>query len=67
MTSVPAASTSAAASGASRFVPALALAPVLERIRDSLAKVHADKGPVFTLDCAPALAVDGGRRDAAAA
>jgi two-component system sensor histidine kinase PhoQ len=45
----------AAASGASRFVPALTLAPVLERIRDSLAKVYADKGLVFTLDCAPAL------------
>jgi two-component system sensor histidine kinase PhoQ len=46
----------AAASGASRFVPALALLPVLERVRDSLAKVYADKGLVFTLDCAPALA-----------
>ncbi|MDQ6627593.1 MAG: ATP-binding protein [Pseudomonadota bacterium] len=46
----------AAASGASRFVPALPLAPVLERIRDSLAKVYADKGLAFTLDCAPALA-----------
>ena len=46
----------AAASGASRFVPALPLAPVIERVRDSLAKVHADKGLVFTLDCDPALA-----------
>jgi two-component system sensor histidine kinase PhoQ len=46
----------AAASGASRFVAALPLAPVLERIRDSLAKVYADKGLVFLLDCAPALA-----------
>ena len=46
----------AAASGASRFVPALALAPVLERVRDSLAKVYADKALVFALDCAPALA-----------
>ncbi|MEP7140441.1 MAG: ATP-binding protein, partial [Caldimonas sp.] len=46
----------AAASGASRFVPALGLAPVLERVRDSLAKVYADKGLVFTLDCEPALA-----------
>lgn len=45
----------AAASGASRFVPALAFAPVMERIRDSLAKVYADKGLVFTLDCEPAL------------
>ncbi|MDE2371843.1 MAG: histidine kinase [Burkholderiales bacterium] len=46
----------AAASGASRFVPVLALGPVLERIRDSLAKVYADKGLVVTLDCAAALA-----------
>ncbi len=46
----------AAASGASRFVPALALAPVLGRVRDSLVKVYADKGLAFTLDCAPALA-----------
>lgn len=45
----------AAASGASRFVPALALAPVMERIRDSLAKVYADKGLVFTLHCESAL------------
>ena len=46
----------AAASGASRFVPVLALLPVLERVRDSLAKVYADKGLAFTLDCAPMLA-----------
>ncbi len=46
----------AAASGASRFVPALALMPVLERVRDSLAKVYADKDLAFTLDCAAALA-----------
>ena len=46
----------AAASGASRYVPALTLAPVLDRIRDSLAKVHADKALAFTLACAPALA-----------
>ena len=45
----------AAASGASRFVPALALAPVLGRVRDSLAKVYAEKGLAFTLECAPAL------------
>ncbi|MEO6363097.1 MAG: ATP-binding protein [Caldimonas sp.] len=45
----------AAASGASRFVPWLALAPVLERVRDSLAKVYADKGLVVTLHCEPAL------------
>jgi len=46
----------AAASGASRFVPPLALAPVLERVRDSLAKVYADKALAFTLSCPPALA-----------
>jgi len=37
-------------------VPQLALAPVLERIRDSLAKVYAEKGLAFTLDCPPSLA-----------
>ena len=46
----------AAAGGASRFAPALVLAPVLERIRDSLAKVYADKGLVFTIDCDPEVA-----------
>ena len=46
----------AAASGASRFAPYLALAPVLHRIRDSLAKVYADKGLAFDIDCPPELA-----------
>lgn len=46
----------AAAGGASRFAPPLLLAPVLARIRDSLAKVYADKGLIFTLDCDAALA-----------
>ncbi len=41
----------AAASGAARFAPPLALAPVLGRIRDTLAKVYADKALVFTLEC----------------
>jgi two-component system sensor histidine kinase PhoQ len=41
----------AAASGSSRFVPYLAIAPVLHRIRDSLAKVYADKGLSFAVDC----------------
>ncbi|MBC7437276.1 MAG: histidine kinase [Bdellovibrionales bacterium] len=41
----------AAASGSARFAPHLTLAPVLLRIRDSLAKVYADKGLVFTVDC----------------
>ena len=40
----------AAASGSSRFAPYLPLAPVLNRIRDSLAKVYAEKGLVFSLD-----------------
>jgi two-component system, OmpR family, sensor histidine kinase PhoQ len=45
----------AAASGSARFAPYLALAPVLNRIRDSLAKVYADKGLDFTVECAPDL------------
>ena len=45
----------AAASGAARFRPYLRLAPIVNRIRDSLAKVYADKGLAFTVDCAPEL------------
>lgn len=45
----------AGTSGAARFAPPLALAPILNRIRDTLAKVYAEKNLVFTLDCAPAL------------
>ncbi|MEO8923633.1 MAG: histidine kinase, partial [Caldimonas sp.] len=45
----------AAASGSSRFATYLALAPVLSRISNSLAKVYVDKGLVFALDCPPAL------------
>ena len=45
----------AAASGAARFAPYLALAPVLHRIRDSLVKVYADKGLALEMDCAPEL------------
>jgi two-component system sensor histidine kinase PhoQ len=41
----------AAAGGATRFAPAVALAPVLERIREALAKVYADKGIAFRVDC----------------
>ena len=41
----------AAASGSARFVPYLPLAPIVNRIRDSLAKVYADKQLVFTVDC----------------
>jgi two-component system sensor histidine kinase PhoQ len=46
----------AAASGSSRFVPRLLLAPVVQRIRDSLLKVHADNGIEFVLDCPADLA-----------
>jgi two-component system sensor histidine kinase PhoQ len=45
----------AAASGATRFAPYLALAPVLHRIRDSLQKVHAEKALDFSVDCPPEL------------
>jgi two-component system sensor histidine kinase PhoQ len=45
----------AGASGAARFAPHLALAPILNRIRDTLAKVYIDKHLVFTLDCPPDL------------
>lgn len=46
----------AAAGGAARFVAPLPVAPVLERIREALAKVYADKGLAFQLDCPPGLA-----------
>ncbi len=46
----------AAAGGSSRFVPYLALASVASRVRDSLAKVYADKGLVITLDLPADLA-----------
>ena len=45
----------AAASGSARFVPYLPLAPIVNRIRDSLAKVYADKQLVFTVECPPEL------------
>ncbi|MHB1200982.1 MAG: ATP-binding protein [Polaromonas sp.] len=45
----------AGASGAARFAPHLALAPILNRIRDTLAKVYAEKNLLFTLDCPPEL------------
>jgi two-component system sensor histidine kinase PhoQ len=46
----------AMASGAARFVPHLALAPVAQRVRESLAKVYAGKGVQVVVDCAPDLA-----------
>ncbi len=45
----------AVASGATRFAPWLALAPVVGRIRDSLTKVYADKQLAFTVNCPPDL------------
>lgn len=41
----------AAASGSARFAPPLALAPVVQRIRDSLAKVYAGKQLAWEMDC----------------
>ena len=43
----------AAASGVARFAPHLRLAPILSRIRDSLAKVYARKDLVIVLECLP--------------
>ncbi len=45
----------AAADGATRFAPPVPVAPVLERVRDALAKVHVEKGLAFTIDCPPEL------------
>lgn len=45
----------AGAAGATRFSPHLALAPVLFRIRDTLAKVYAEKNLSFTIDSPPDL------------
>jgi len=41
----------AGAIGSARFVAYLRLAPILARVRDALAKVHAGKKLAFTLDC----------------
>jgi two-component system sensor histidine kinase PhoQ len=46
----------AAAGGASKFAPPVAVAPVAGRIRDALAKVYADKSLAFDLDCPADLA-----------
>lgn len=45
----------AAASGATRFAPYLPLAPVLNRIRDSLQKVYAERSLDLAVDCPPEL------------
>ncbi len=43
----------AAAGGSSRFAPQLVLAGVVHRVRDSLAKVHVDKGLAFDIVVEP--------------
>jgi two-component system sensor histidine kinase PhoQ len=43
----------AAAGGGAVFAPAVPLAPLIERIRASLAKVYADKGVAFDVRCHP--------------
>lgn len=45
----------AGAGGATRFAAPLLLAPVLDRIREALLKVYADKGLAFAVECAPDL------------
>jgi len=45
----------AAASGSARFAPYLPLAPVVNRIRESLGKVYAQKGLAIEVDCPPDL------------
>jgi two-component system sensor histidine kinase PhoQ len=45
----------AGASGAARLGPQLALAPIVQRIQGTLAKVYLDKNLTFTADCPPGL------------
>lgn len=45
----------AGASGATRFAPHLMVAPLLNRIYDTLAKVYVDKELSFVIDCPPEL------------
>ena len=45
----------AAAGGASRFAAPVPVAPVLRRVRDALAKVHADRQLAFEVECPPDL------------
>lgn len=46
----------AIAGGAARFAPPLLVAPILERIRDALAKVYAERALDFSVECPPDLA-----------
>ena len=45
----------ARAGGATRFAPPVLLAPVLDRVRDALAKVYAEKNLASATECAPDL------------
>ena len=45
----------ARAGGATRFAPPVLIAPVLDRVRDALAKVYADKGLAIATECQPDL------------
>jgi two-component system sensor histidine kinase PhoQ len=45
----------AAAGGATRFAPPVLVAPILDRVRDALVKVHAAKNLVITTECQPDL------------
>jgi two-component system sensor histidine kinase PhoQ len=45
----------AGAAGATRFAPHLALSSILNRIRDSLAKVYSEKNLSLVIDCPPDL------------
>ncbi|MCG2591542.1 ATP-binding protein [Ramlibacter sp. XY19] len=45
----------AAAGGATRFTPAIPIAPVLHRIREALAKVYAEKELQFEIACPDAM------------
>ncbi len=45
----------AGAGGATRFAPVVPVAPVLDRVRDALMKVYAEKQLSFTVDCAADL------------
>ena len=46
----------AIAGGAARFAPPLLVAPIVERIRDALAKVYAEKALDFSVECPLELA-----------
>lgn len=46
----------AIAGGAARFAPPLLVAPIVERIRDALAKVYAEKALNFSIECPADLA-----------